>query len=207
MKILKKNFYEHNTAHVARALLGKMLVRSWHGHLLAGIIVETEAYLGLADPASHAYKGETPRNKAMFGPAGHSYVYFIYGNHHCLNIVAKDKKSAAGGVLIRSIIPIAGIDVMKKLRKTDSITHLTDGPGKIGQAFHLTVADNHIDVTKRGPLFILDGIHLTSSDSIATPRIGISKAHEKLWRFIVTKEKIEQVKATNISVSSPVIME
>ncbi len=124
MKILKKSFYERSTVRVAKELLGKILVRTWHGHILSGIIVETEAYCGLIDPASHAYKGPTARNKAMFGPPGHSYVYFIYGNHHCLNIVAKSKQVAAGGVLIRGLIPIANINSDLGIRIQGQIPHL-----------------------------------------------------------------------------------
>lgn len=187
MKILKKAFYQQSTLHVAQNLLGKIVVRIWNGHMLSGIITETEAYLGLIDPASHAYKGQTERNKALFGPVGHSYVYFTYGNHHCLNLVAREKDMPAGGVLLRSIVPIEGIEMMKKLRHTDKISNLTNGPGKIGQALHLTLADNHIDVTKRGALYVTEGPKINPTDIIATPRIGISKAKEMLWRFILNK--------------------
>ena len=185
MKILQRSFYERPTVEVARDLLGKKVSRVWNGHLLSGIITETEAYCGPIDPASHAYKGQTNRNKALFGPVGHSYIYFIYGNHHCLNIVSREKDSPAGGVLIRSLIPQDGIETMQTLRHCDTISNLTNGPGKIGQALHVTLHDNHIDVTHKGPLYLTQGITVDPTDIIATPRIGISKAQELLWRFII----------------------
>lgn len=188
MKILKRSFYERPTVEVAQNLLGKQINRVWNGHLLSGIITEVEAYCGLIDPASHAYRGQTNRNKAMFGPVGHSYVYFIYGNHHCLNIVSRGKDMPAGGVLIRSLIPHDGIEIMQTLRHCDAIANLTNGPGKIGQALHLTLHDNHIDVTRKGPLYITQGITVAPTNIIATPRIGISKAQELLWRFIIREQ-------------------
>lgn len=194
MKILKKSFYERSTVQVAKELIGKILVRIWQDNILSGIIIETEAYCGLIDPASHAYKGPTLRNKAMFGPPGHSYVYFIYGNHHCLNLVAKEKDIAAGGVLLRSLIPYTGITEMKKLRHTSVISNLTNGPGKIGQALHLTLSDNHIDITKKNALYVTEGLNIKPQNIIATPRIGISKAREKLWRFVLKKEVYDQIK-------------
>lgn len=194
MKILKRSFYERPTVEVAQDLLGKRVVRTLHGHVLSGIIVETEAYCGLIDPASHAYRGPTPRNKAMFEAPGHSYVYFIYGNHHCLNLVAKEKGVAAGGVLLRALIPYEGIPEMQKLRHTEAVANLMSGPGKIGQALHLNLTNNHIDLTKKGELYVTEGIDVPKQDIIATPRIGISKAQEKLWRFTITKEQYDQIK-------------
>lgn len=185
-----------STVHVARELLGKRLVRIWNGQVLSGIIVETEAYCGLIDAASHAYKGQTPRNKAMFGEPGHSYVYFIYGNHHCLNLVAKEKGVEAGGVLLRALIPFEGVEHMQKLRQIDVVSQLTNGPGKIGQALHLNLADNHIDVTKKGALYVIEGTEIPAQDVIATPRIGISKAQDCLWRFTLEKEALTQLHYT-----------
>lgn len=194
MKLLKRSFYERSTVQVAQDLLGKRVVRTWHGHVLSGIIVETEAYSGLIDPASHAYKGQTLRNKALFQAPGHSYVYFIYGNHYCLNLVAKAKGIAAGGVLLRALIPYEGIPEMEKLRHTEVVSNLMSGPGKIGQALHLNLTNNHIDLTKKGELYVTEGVEVPEDDIIATPRIGISKAREKLWRFIITKELHDQIK-------------
>lgn len=194
MFFLPRSFYERDTILVAQELLGKILVRTWQGQILSGIITETEAYCGTIDPASHAYKGPTPRNKAMFGPAGHSYVYFIYGNHHCLNIVAKNEASPSGGVLVRALIPLEGITLMQKLRKTDDLAKLTYGPGTIGQALHITLQDNHHDVTTDGELYITEGLCLSAADLTATPRIGISKGRESLWRFVVHKDAGDRIK-------------
>ena len=143
------------------------------------------------DPASHCYKGLTLRNKAMFGPVGHSYVYFIYGNHYCLNIVSKDKNAAAGGVLLRGLIPHKGIELMQTIRKTTDISNLTNGPGKIGQIFGLTLEHNHIDITNQSSyLFVTEGVTINPDHIIATPRIGISKAQDTLWRFIIDPQMI-----------------
>lgn len=188
-KLLPRYFFERDTVQVAQDLIGKKIVRIINGQTIAGIINETEAYCGTIDAASHAYKGQTNRNKAMFGPVGHSYVYFIYGNHYCLNIVAKEKDVPAGGVLIRSLIPIDGIEYMKQLRNTDLLTNLTNGPGKIGQALALTINNNHINVTQEGELYITEGIQIKPQDIRATPRIGISKAQDKLWRFILNANR------------------
>lgn len=188
MNILDRSFYQRPTVEVARALLGAHLVREWQSHILSGIIVETEAYCGELDPASHAYRRQTKRNEAMFGPVGHTYVYFTYGNHFCLNIVAREKERLAGGVLLRGIIPIDGIEYMKELRKTSKFSRLTHGPGNIGQALHLRLSDNHIDVTVQGPLYIMGGLHVPNEEIKITPRIGISKAQDYLWRFVVSKQ-------------------
>lgn len=185
LKLLKRYFYERPTVEVAYDLIGKLLVRMWHGTMLSGFITETEAYCGLADPASHAFKGKTPRNQAMFGPAGHSYVYFIYGNHYCLNVVAKEKDVPAGGVLIRGLAPYTGVPEMQKARNMADTKNLTNGPGKIGQALHLHLSDNHLDVTQKNGLYVTEGIHVPAENIIATPRIGISKSQDKLWRFVV----------------------
>lgn len=194
MKILPRSFYERSTVQVAQELLGKIIVRMIDGVPVSGIIVETEAYCGLIDPASHAYIGQTKRNTAMFGSPGHSYVYFTYGNHYCLNLVAKEKGVAAGGVLIRSLIPCDGIPEMKKLRGTHVASNLTSGPGKIGQALHLNLTQNHADVTKKGALYVTEGVAVPLDAIEATPRIGITKAKENLWRFTPTKEMYDQIK-------------
>ena len=191
MNILQKSFYERSSELVARELLGKIVVGSFNNQIISGIISETEAYGGENDPASHCYKGLTLRNKAMFGPVGHSYVYFIYGNHYCLNIVSKDKNAAAGGVLLRGLIPHKGIELMQTIRKTTDISNLTNGPGKIGQIFGLTLEHNHIDITNQSSyLFVTEGVTINPDHIIATPRIGISKAQDTLWRFIIDPQMI-----------------
>ena len=112
---LDRHFYERNTQVVAFELIGKVLVFKENGTKISGKIVETEAYFGAKDPASHAYRGMTPRNRVMFGAPGVSYVYFTYGNHHCLNVVT-EKEGTAGAVLIRALEPISGVPIMQRRR-------------------------------------------------------------------------------------------
>src|SRR3989338_10306073 len=119
---LERSFYERNTQVVAFELIGKVLIFKQGDNFLSGKIVETEAYFGANDPASHAYRGVTPRNRVMFGPAGKTYVYFTYGNHYCLNIVT-EKEGVAGAVLIRALEPLGGIDMMRKNRRQINVNH------------------------------------------------------------------------------------
>jgi DNA-3-methyladenine glycosylase len=158
LRVLAREFYNRDTVCVARELLGKTLVRKIGRQKLSGIITETEAYKGKNDPASHASRKMTERNKVMFGQIGKTYVYFTYGNHFMLNAVAKNEKSNAGAVLIRSIEPQEGIKLMIKNRKTSIISNLTNGPGKLTQAMNITKEQNNIDLTKNSPVFITDGI-------------------------------------------------
>ena len=158
LRVLAREFYNRDTVCVARELLGKTLVRKIDRQKLSGIITETEAYKGKNDPASHASRKMTERNKVMFGQIGKTYVYFTYGNHFMLNAVAKNEKSNAGAVLIRSIEPQEGIKLMIKNRKTSIILNLTNGPGKLTQAMNITKEQNNIDLTKNSPVFITDGI-------------------------------------------------
>src|SRR3989338_6570908 len=131
---LERSFYERNTQVVAFELIGKVLIFKQGDNFLSGKIVETEAYFGANDPASHAYRGVTPRNRVMFGQAGMSYVYFTYGNHHCLNIVT-ETEGVPGAVLIRALEPISGVPIMQRRRgKKITREQLTNGPGKLAQA-------------------------------------------------------------------------
>jgi len=168
---------------LARDLLGRILFYRTPDGLLAGRIVETEAYTGEADPASHAYRGRTARNAVMFGPAGHAYVYFTYGIHHCLNVVA-DRPSQAGAVLLRALEPLAGVDLMRSRGDRGPEARLLSGPGKIGRAFGLTLQDNGRDFT-RGPLGIAAGAPVTDRQVAVSRRIGISRAEERPYRFAV----------------------
>jgi DNA-3-methyladenine glycosylase len=187
MNCQSSSFYQRTTEIVARDLIGKKLVRiiakNRRQFRLAGIIVETEAYGCSDDLASHAYRGATARNKVMFGDVGRAYVYFTYGNHFCLNVSAKRGNVEAGAVLIRGIEPIEGIELMRQFRPVDDVFSLTSGPGKLTQALKITSA--------------LNGTDLTSSDSelyiefgkrpkriLTTPRIGITRAVDKEWRFV-----------------------
>src|SRR6266852_3844366 len=148
-RILPRSFYARHTVEVARGLLGKILV---HGRT-AGIIAETEAYLGGDDLASHSARGITNRTRVIFGPPGHAYVYFIYGMHECLNFVV-GPEGTPGCVLIRAAEPLAGINVMKRRRPAArSIEKLASGPGNLTRVFGITRAQNGTDVT-RGSLVV-----------------------------------------------------
>ena len=181
MKILSRKFYNRDTVQVAKDLLGKTLVRKIGKQKLTGTIIETEAYRGKNDPASHSSKKKTERNKVMFGQVGWSYVYFTYGMHYCFNVVAKKDEQESGAVLIRSIQPQLGIKTMIKNRKINLISNLVNGPAKLTQAMHITKKQYHVDLTKNSDLFIMDGIKVTKI--LAKPRIGITVGTDKLWNF------------------------
>jgi len=152
------------------------------------MIVETEAYCGLSDPASHAYRNRLKRNIPMFGPVGHAYIYFIYGNHYCMNVVAKSHDQEAGGVLIRALEPVDGIDEMIKARKC-SYNQLTNGPGKLTKALGITRELNNIDVTISHELFITDYENIKPSLIKSSGRIGIRVATDKNWRFYIANNR------------------
>jgi DNA-3-methyladenine glycosylase len=180
--VLSRSFYKRPTVEVAKDLIGKRIVRGLNGCKLSGVIVETEAYGHADDPASHAFRGMTKRNSVMFGETGIAYVYFTYGNHHCVNVTARNH-APAGAVLIRSVEPIQGFSEMKRLRELNDYHALTTGPGKLAQAMNITRSLNGVDMTKSdSELTIEDGS--PRQIVIATPRIGISRAKDMLWRFI-----------------------
>ncbi len=180
--LLPREFYLDDTVMVARNLLGKQLVRKVGRAKISGTITETEAYRHSDDPASHAFKKITERNKIMFGQIGCAYVYFTYGMYFCFNVVARDSKTAAGAVLIRAIKPVEGIEMMQKNRGgSTSMRNLANGPGKLTQALGITKKDYGTDLTKDSRLYISEGIK--ADEVIASPRVGISKATEKLWNF------------------------
>jgi len=181
IKILLKKFYMNDTKQVAKDLLGKTLVRKIGVQVLSGVITETEAYKGKNDPASHASRKKTERNKIMFGEVGRAYVYFTYGMHYCFNVVAKNEEDKSGAVLIRAIQPQHGIKHMIKNRKTNVVSNLANGPGKLTQAMQITLKQYNLDLTKNSSLFIIDG--KKPAKIIAKPRIGIKTGINKLWNF------------------------
>jgi DNA-3-methyladenine glycosylase len=184
------SFYQRPTEVVAKDLLGKKLVRTIRNNnnnnmqfRLAGIIVETEAYGYSDDLASHAYVGPTCRNKIMFGDVGKAYVYFTYGNHFCLNVSARRSKVEAGAILIRGIEPVEGIELMRQFRPVDDIFSLTSGPGKLTQALNITSLLNGTDMTNsESEIYIEFGKR--PKHIVTTPRIGITRALDKEWRFV-----------------------
>lgn len=181
MKRLERAFYERDTVVVAAELIGKILCFQQNGNLLGGMIVETEAYLGSEDPASHAHRGVTPRNRVMFGPAGFSYVYFTYGNHHCFNVVTESEHKP-GAVLIRALMPLRGIDEMKKRRRVRALEDVASGPGKLTQALGLTREHSGLDLT-RSDLFLTEAEPNGTLRIKTSTRIGISRAKALPYRF------------------------
>ena len=178
--ILKRGFYARPASEVARDLLGKVLT---HGET-AGIIVETEAYLGGDDLASHSARGVTNRTRVIFGPPGHAYVYFIYGMYECLNIVAEPEGSP-GCVLIRALEPIAGLDIMRARRPSARrVEDVTSGPGKLTLALGITRAENGADLT-RGSLTVRQSAERRAIRIETTPRIGIRHCAEWPLRFLI----------------------
>lgn len=178
--ILPREFYCRDTVEVARALLGKRLVRTIGGVILSGIICETEAYGHDDDTASHAHRRQTARNAAMFGQTGRAYVYFTYGMHYCFNVVAKAPQTAAGAVLIRSIIPDDGVDVMIQNRDRDY--NIADGPAKLAQAMGITTEQYGEDLTTPGVIHIEDSAEYTTPEMIrASRRVGVKDT--RLWNF------------------------
>ncbi len=182
-RILPRGFYARDTVQVAADLLGKRLVRVKNRCKMVGRIVEVEAYRGGDDPASHAFRGLTPRNRPMFGEPGHAYVYFTYGNHYCLNITTQEP-GVPGAVLIRAIEPLAGLRPMRLLRPKVPDSHLTDGPGKLTKALGIDKSLNEVDVTNRGPLFVTESDE-TKFEVGRSARVGIRQGTDRLWRFYI----------------------
>jgi DNA-3-methyladenine glycosylase len=178
--ILKRAFYERAAVQVARDLLGKVLVH----RSVAGMIVETEAYLGGDDLAAHSARGITDRTRVIFGPPGHAYVYFIYGMYDCLNIVA-EPAGHPGCVLIRALEPVAGAEIMQSRRPAAKrLEDLASGPGKLTLAMGITRAHNGADLT-RGPLVVRTPAEPHRLEIAVTPRIGIRECADWPLRFLI----------------------
>lgn len=185
---LPRSFYDRDPRLVGPDLLGKILVRRQGRKLLTGRIVEVEAYLGTDDPAAHSFAGKTPRNAVLFGPPGLAYVYFIYGNHYCLNVSCLPD-GTPGGILFRALEPLQGREEMFKLRGIEEgsdLRKLTSGPGRLAAAFGITrERDNGKDLTdSRSDLYIVDDGSPPPRVMI-TKRIGITKAAEMPLRYLV----------------------
>jgi len=196
MTSLQAEFFNRDPRRVARALLGKLLVRKTPGGILAGRIVETEAYLGKDDAAAHAAAGRTARNAVLFGPPGHAYVYFIYGNHYCLNVSCLPD-GVPGCVLLRALEPVAGIEQMAEgrgmemakeidLRKISSLKKISSGPGRMAEALEITrERDNGKSlVSARSDLRVADDGYRVRRVAV-TPRIGIVKSAEQPLRYFI----------------------
>ena len=180
MQRLPRSFFERYTPLVAKELLGARMVRIDKGRRLAGFIVETEAYRGSSDPASHASKGMTRRNEVMFGPAGHAYVYFTMGTHFCLNVTTEGE-GVPGAVLVRAIQPLEGVDEMKRKRGTVAASRLASGPGNVARALGIDLGQNGEDMVTSKKLFLERGRAVPRIGTSA--RVGISGGISFKWRF------------------------
>jgi DNA-3-methyladenine glycosylase len=196
VNLLTPEFFDRDPRRVARGLLGKLLVRKTPRGILSGRIVETEAYLGKDDAASHSAVGRTARNDVLFGPPGYAYVYFIYGNHYCLNVSCLPD-GVAGGVLFRAFEPVAGVEEMAAargidlpeetdLRKISMLKNISSGPGRMAEAMDITrERDNGKNFTSsRSDLQLVDDGYRVRKISVS-PRIGITKSAEELLRYFV----------------------
>jgi DNA-3-methyladenine glycosylase len=174
---------------VARALLGKVLVRRCEGEWLSGRIVEVEAYCGLDDEAAHAFAGKTRRNAVLFGPPGFAYVYFIYGMHYCLNISC-EPEGQAGSLLLRALEPLEGQATMARLRGVEPGSNprlLASGPGRLCQALGITRdMHNGVDVTDRHSGLHVEDDGFDAGEIDVLPRVGIRKAADLPLRFALT---------------------
>jgi DNA-3-methyladenine glycosylase len=186
---LPRSFYLRPTIQVAKNLLGKYFIRKFRGATLVGKIVETEAYCGAIDPASHAYRGKTKRNEVMFGNGGFLYVYFTYGMHFCANVVT-GPEGIGEAVLIRAVEPVRGIETMMKNRfrvsspKFRVVSDLTNGPAKFCQAFAIGRKQNGTDLLG-DEIYIADGETIPAGKIGRSSRIGITNGKERNWRFFV----------------------
>jgi len=185
MTRLTRDFYARDTLTVARALLGQRLVRAWRGQRLAGRIVEVEAYVGQEDEACHASCGRTTRNAVMFGPPGHAYVYFVYGMHHCFNVVTEPDGFAAA-VLVRALEPLEGIEAMAANRKGRRGVELTNGPAKLCYALDVDRSLNGADLVLGQQIWLERGQAVDGTLVETGPRVGVrgdERARTVPWRL------------------------
>lgn len=189
--MLKKNFYLRNANEVASDLLGKKIVHITEAGSLSGIIVETEAYLGLKDAAAHSYKASPDgRTNIQYKEGGYAYIYLIYGMHYCFNVVA-NIADIPEAVLIRAVEPLDGIEIMKEKRNMDNIHNLCSGPGKLCKALGIDKSHYGTDLCG-GKLYLDNHVMLDSDDILTSKRINIEYAGEAkdyLWRYYIRNNK------------------
>ncbi len=194
MTPLPRQFYDRDPRQVSRELLGKVLVRREGRKLLMARVVEVEAYLGKDDPAAHSSAGKTARNAVLFGPPGFAYVYFIYGNHYCLNVSCLPD-GVAGGILFRALEPLSGMETMARSRGVElnelrDLRLLTSGPGRLAEAFGITRdRDNGKDLTSAKSDLYLVGDGFPAPQVLTTKRIGITKAANKSLRYVIADNR------------------
>jgi DNA-3-methyladenine glycosylase len=180
-RVLHRSFFDRDPVTVARELLGTLLCHDDRGRILVGRIVETEAYLAADDPANHGYRGQTPRNAAMFGSPGHAYVYAIH-RYYCLNVVTQGE-GVPSAILLRAVEPLQGMEVMVPRRRTERYANLASGPGKLCQAFGIDRSLDQWDLTQKRRLWLAESESGAEIDIVTTPRIGVTSAKELPLRF------------------------
>ncbi|MFB6290573.1 MAG: DNA-3-methyladenine glycosylase [Candidatus Bipolaricaulia bacterium] len=184
MSRLDRSFFARDSSRVARELLGAVLVRARERETLKGRIVETEAYYGEADPPSHAFSGKTGRSEIMWKKPGLAYVYLVYGVHLMLNVVT-EPSGTPGAVLIRAVEPLEGLETMKTNRGRSDVESLTDGPGKLTEAFAVGKGKNGDDLISSGELWLSEGERRTEEKVASSGRIGVTRGEEEQLRFFL----------------------
>lgn len=179
-KKLSRDFYNRPTLDICHDILGKYIVYNTPDCKLSAKIVEVEAYIAENDPACHAYRGMTERNKPLFGPPGFAYVYFIYGMYYCFNFVTEPDGNAAA-ILLRGAEPDEGIEFFRSNSKVTKDYHLLNGPGKFCRSFNINLEQNNIDLT--GKIIYLEDRNQKVENIVESSRIGIKNGQDKLWRF------------------------
>lgn len=181
---LPRSFFARPSTVVAPDLLGRVLVRELTDRTrLAARLVEVEAYQE-RDPASHSFRGRTPRNEVMFGRPGHLYVYFTYGMHHCSNVVT-GREGEGSAVLIRAAEPLEGLEVMARNRGVDAVRLLCSGPARLAQAFAIGKPDNGVDLVRDRGLHLLSGAPVPARDVARSARVGVNAGTGRRWRYFV----------------------
>jgi DNA-3-methyladenine glycosylase len=181
-------FFRQDTVELARKLLGCLLVHRTSDGVAGGMIVEAEAYVGAIDKACHAYRNRSERTEIMYHGGGYAYVYFIYGMHHCFNVVT-GPEGEGNAVLIRALEPVIGLELMQRRRNTKSVRNLCSGPGKLCQALAISKNEYGLDLCATdSPLRLICYRHISDAQIVATPRINVAYAEEAAawpWRFYV----------------------
>ena len=181
-------FFRQDTVELARKLLGCLLVHRTPDGVAGGMIVETEAYIGAIDKACHAYRNRSERTEIMYHDGGYAYVYFIYGMHHCFNVVT-GPEGEGNAVLIRALEPVIGLKLMQRRRNTKSLQNLCSGPGKVCLALDITKNEYGLDLCNAdSPLHLIQYRHIPDAKIVASPRINVAYAEEAAawpWRFYV----------------------
>jgi DNA-3-methyladenine glycosylase len=181
---LPRRWYERPAPDLAPDLLGRVLVRHFDDGTVAAVrIVETEAYTE-DDPASHAFRGPTPRNAVMFGPPGRVYVYLSYGMHHCMNVIA-GSDGVGTAVLLRAGAPLAGVEQMAAARGRSELRVLASGPGRLCQALRVDRGYNNADLVRGPALTLHEGTAVRPAEVRASTRVGIRVGVDRMWRFSI----------------------